>query len=90
MVTALTQFAGYLAKKVWLRYALFLAAALAAIWISGYHFGTFDQVIHIPFIKKFADPGLYPGDAFLDLRNEHYSYFWLMFLPDMKELAGWK
>ena len=81
MVTALTHFAGHLARKVLLRYTLFLAAALAAIWISGYHFGTFDQVIHIPFIKKFADPGLYPGDAFLDLRNEHYSYFWLMFLP---------
>ena len=81
MVTALTHIAGYLAKKVWLRYTLFLAAALAAIWISGYHFGTFDQVIHIPFLKKFADPGLFPADAFLDLRNEHYSYFWLMFLP---------
>jgi len=54
---------------------------MIAIWANGYHFGTFDQVVHIPFLKKFADPGLYPADAFLNLRSEHYSFFWLMFIP---------
>lgn len=81
MVATLNRFAGHLAEKLWLRTMLFLAAALAAIWLGGYHFGTFDQSIHIPFLRKFADAGLYPADAFLNLRNEHYSYFWLLFLP---------
>lgn len=60
---------------------MFLAAALCTIVILGYHFGTFDQSIHIPFLKKYADPSLFPGDAFLELRHEHYSFFWFLFLP---------
>jgi hypothetical protein len=68
-------------KKTWLRHLIFLAAALIAVWISGYHFGTFDQVVHIPFLKKFADPSLYPTDPFLNMRGEHYSFFWMMFIP---------
>jgi len=47
----------------------------------GYYFGTFDQSSHIPFLKKYADPSLFPGDAFFDLRFTHYSYFWFFFLP---------
>ena len=77
----LTTLADRIARNAVLRHALFLVAALAAIFISGYHFGTFDQVIHIPFLKKFADPSLYPNDPFLDLRYEHYSYFWQLFIP---------
>ena len=77
----LTTLADRIARNAVLRHALFLVAALAAIFISGYHFGTFDQVIHIPFLKKFADPTLYPNDPFLDLRYEHYSYFWQLFIP---------
>jgi hypothetical protein len=81
MISNLSRLADSLAKKTLLRHILFLGAALLAIWISGYHFGTFDQVVHIPFLKKLADPSLYPADAFLDLRSEHYSFFWLMFIP---------
>jgi hypothetical protein len=81
MVPYLSSLADQLAKKKLLRHLFFLGLTLLAIWASGYHFGTFDQVVHIPFLRKFADPGLYPTDPFLDLRSEHYSFFWLMFIP---------
>ncbi len=63
------------------RFILFSVATIFAINFLGYHFGTFDQSIHIPFLKKFADPTLYPNDHFLDLRFTHYSYFWFLFVP---------
>jgi hypothetical protein len=81
MISNLCFLADKLAKKTLLRHILFLVVALLAIWFGGYHFGTFDQVVHIPFLKKLADPSLYPTDAFLNLRSEHYSFFWLMFIP---------
>lgn len=77
----LETFAEWLAGSRWRRHALYLAATVFTVLFVGYHFGTFDQAIHIPFLRKFADPGLYPGDRFLDLRFEHYSYFWLFFIP---------
>ncbi len=64
-----------------MRHLFFLACTLATLAILGYYFGTFDQYAHIPFLKKYADPTLYPGDPFLELRNENYSYFWLAFVP---------
>jgi hypothetical protein len=63
------------------RHAFLLALAVIGISIMSYHFGTFDQSIHIPFLKAAADPTLYPNDPFVALRHEHYSYFWLMFIP---------
>jgi hypothetical protein len=63
------------------RHALFLAAALLSILLVGYHFGTFDQIVHLPFLKATADPGLFPNDAFVAMRREQLSYFWLFFLP---------
>jgi hypothetical protein len=81
MISNLTSLADRLAKKTLLRHIIFLGVTLVSIWITGYHFGTFDQVVHIPFLKKIADPGLYPTDLFLNLRSEHYSFFWLMFIP---------
>ncbi len=81
MISNLNSLADRLARKPYMRHVLFLGATLLTIWITGYHYGTFDQVVHIPFLKKFADPTLYPGDAFLNLRSEHYSFFWLMFIP---------
>ena len=81
MVSYLISLADRLAKKTLLRHIVFLGATLLTIWIGGYHFGTFDQVVHIPFLKKLADPSLYPTDAFLKLRSEHYSFFWLMLIP---------
>lgn len=63
------------------KHLLFIVLAVLTVWINGYHFGTFDQVIHIPFLKKTINPGLYPNDPFLELRNYHFSYFWYFFIP---------
>lgn len=77
----LEAFAERLARSPIRRHALFLGAALFTLLFVGYHFGTFDQTIHIPFLKKYADPSLYPGDPFFELRFQHYSFFWFLFLP---------
>lgn len=55
--------------------------AIVSVLLIGYQYGTFDQAIHIPFLKAFSDPTLYPNDAFVELRHAHYSYFWFLFLP---------
>lgn len=74
-------FAERLSRSAVWRHLLFLAATFFTIAFLGYHFGTGDQVIHIPFLKQAADPSLYPNDPFLALRHLHYSYFWFAFLP---------
>lgn len=63
------------------RHLFFLGVSLISILTMGYHLGTFDQSIHLPFLKALADPSLFPGDAFVALRLEHYSYFWFFFVP---------
>lgn len=63
------------------RHLFFLLATVAAVAAIGYHFGTFDQAVHIPFLAKYGDASLYPNDPFLDMRFEHYSFFWFLFLP---------
>lgn len=67
-------------STIW-RHGLFLAATIVTIAFLGYHFGTGDQVLHIPFLKQAADPSLYPNDSFFELRHQHYSYFWYAFVP---------
>lgn len=64
-----------------IRYLFFLICSLITIGLLGYYFGTFDQASHIPFLKKFADPLLFPNDRFFDLKNYHYSFFWFFFIP---------
>ena len=65
-----------------LRLHLFLfVVSLLAIFVIGYHVGTFDQAIHIPFLKKYVDTSLFPNDPFFDLRTLHFSYFWFFFQP---------
>jgi len=66
------------------RHLFFLGLAILAVSINGYHFGTFDQVFHITFLKKFINPSLYPNDPFLRLRWYHFSYFWFPFIPLLK------
>lgn len=66
------------------KHFFFLAVAILASFINGYHFGTFDQVFHITFLKKFINPNLYPSDPFLTLRWYHFSYFWFPFIPLLK------
>jgi hypothetical protein len=64
-----------------LKHLYFLACAFTSILLVGYFFGTFDQAIHIPFLKASVDGALFPGDAFIALRDTHYSYFWYFFQP---------
>lgn len=63
------------------RHLLFWGATLCLVTFVGYHFGTFDQGIHLPFLKKYANLALYSNDPFFDLRFDHYSYFWFLFQP---------
>jgi hypothetical protein len=77
----LEAFAERLAGSAIRRHLFFTGAALFTLIFVGYHFGTFDQTIHIPFLKKYVDPTLYPGDPFFELRFQHYSYFWFLFQP---------
>lgn len=78
---SLSDISGRLATHAGLRHLLFLGAALLSMLLIGYQFGTFDQVVHIPFMKAAANPSLYPGDEFVALRNPPTSFFWVLFIP---------
>ena len=67
-------------KKIY-QYLLFSIASFITILFMGYYFGTFDQSSHIPYLKKFAYPSLFPNDKFFDIRFFHYSFFWFIFIP---------
>ncbi len=69
------------------RHVLYFAATVFTFLLIGYQFGTFDEGMHIPFLKFMADPSLYPGDAMLSLNNVYYSYFWYSFIPFLR--LGW-
>ncbi len=71
-------------KSKWYQILLFSLATFITLNLLGYYFGSFDQAIHIPFLKKYADPSLYPYDSFLYLRQYHYSFFWFLFIPFYK------
>lgn len=73
-----------LEKNRKIKHLFFFFTAFVITVLYGYYFGTFDQVIHIPFLKKIADPTLYPNDHFFDLRFTHYSFFWYFFVPFYK------
>lgn len=77
-------FANKLQHSFLLRHAFFFIATLLTILILGYYFGTFDQSIHIPFLKQFVNPTLYPNDPLLGLRFTHYSFFWYPFAYFLK------
>lgn len=83
----LTKLVEELNRSLWKRLLLFFGLTMLAIMINGYHFGTFDQVFHIPFFKAYQDPTLYPRDPFLQLKDYHFSYFWSIFIPAYK--TGW-
>jgi len=74
-------FANRLTRSTLERHLYLAALTLFTVVFIGYHIGTFDQVTHIPFLKKYADLSLFPNDQFLDLRSQHYSYFWFLFQP---------
>lgn len=77
----LSAFAEYIQARAVRKHILFMLMATTVVLLYGYYLGTFDQSLHIPELKKFADPTLYPNDGYLDLRFQHYSYFWLLFVP---------
>jgi hypothetical protein len=80
----LTKIASHLATSKKLRHLFFLGSALIAIYITGYHFGTWDQAIYLPFLRAEANPALYPGDPFINLRFYHYTFFWQIFVPFLR------
>lgn len=77
-------FAEQLTQSAWKRHFFFLVITAITVMVIGYHFGTFDQVFHIPYLKKSIDPSLYPIDHFFELRFFHYSYFWGFFQPFLR------
>ncbi len=81
------RFARQLEESTIKRHLFFLAATLVTVLLIGYHFGTFDEGMHIPFLKANADPTLYPSDPMIGLKEIYYSYFWLFFIPILK--MGW-
>ncbi len=74
-----------ISRKIWQKkiyqYIFFALSSLITIFLMGYYFGTFDQASHIPYLKKYADPSLFPNDKFFDIRYFHYSFFWFFFIP---------
>jgi hypothetical protein len=84
MQQTLKYFSQQLEKKPLCRQGLFLAAALFSIVMVGYHFGTFDQSVHLPFLKAIANPSLYANDPFIVLGKDQFSFFWYLFLPFLK------
>lgn len=75
----LATFAQHLQNDARLRHFFFLAATAATVLIVGYHYGTFDQSMHLPLLKADLDPSLYPGDPFTHLRNSYHSFYWYFF-----------
>ena len=65
----LTQLAEKLQHSALSRHLLFLSATFLTILLIGYNFGTFDEAMHIPFLKSTADPTLYPGDTMIELHG---------------------
>ena len=81
MIKLLTLISYKISQKKIYQYIFFAIVSIITISFMGYYFGTFDQAIHIPDLKKFSDPSLYPNDKFLEIRNYHYSFFWFFFIP---------
>lgn len=80
----LTQLAEKLQHSALWRHLLFLSATFLTILLIGYNFGTFDEAMHIPFLKSTADPTLYPGDSMIELHRIYYSYFWYFSVPALQ------
>lgn len=81
MIKLLTSISNKIWEKKVYQYIFFAVASLITICFMGYYFGTFDQASHIPYLKKYADPSLFPNDKFFDIRYFHYSFFWFFFIP---------
>ena len=69
------------------RQLFFIAATLSTLLLVCYNFGTFDEAMHVPFLKSMTYPSMYAGDSMLSLQKVYYSYFWHAFVPFLK--LGW-
>jgi len=56
--------------------AAIIATFLALFLFWGYQYGTENHAIVIPFLKKFINPGLYPGDYLIAQKPFFLNYFW--------------
>ena len=81
MIKLLTSISHKIWQKKIYQIILFAVASFVTIFFMGYYFGTFDQASHIPYLKKYVDPSLFPNDKFFDIRYFHYSFFWFFFIP---------
>lgn len=53
-----------------------LALCLASIWANGYSYNLSDVVKHaLVAALRSIDPGLFPGDPFLDVMRSYFTYF---------------
>ena len=77
----LINFSRHLHESKSKRHLLYLCLTICTLLFIGYQFGTFDEAMHIPFLKDLANPALYPGDKMMDLHSIYYSYFWYFFIP---------
>lgn len=78
-------------KRLIIKYFIIIICSITTLFLMGYHYGTFDQASHIPFLKKISNPSLYPNDPFFSLIKTHPSFFWFLFIPflraEMLEIA---
>jgi hypothetical protein len=77
----LSVFSQKMRQRWWLRHLVFIGAAVATALLVGYHYGGYDQSFYLPFLKSWADPKLFPGDAFIALKESQPSFFWFFFIP---------
>lgn len=68
------------------RRSVWAAAGVAAVTLvltlasllgtNPYQYGLGDNSITLPFVRAYADPGLYPGDFMVAQRIYYYTYLW--------------
>ncbi len=77
----LISIAAFFRKVIRTKYGAVAAATASVIALYGYTFGSFDQIIYLPFLFKTFHPDLYRLDPFLQLKNHYYSFFWILLQP---------
>lgn len=61
----------------WTDHAALAVWTLLAVLYRGYGFGVGDQNLYLPFVMKWAHPGLFPGDYLLGLNYARESVTWV-------------
>lgn len=55
---------------------IILTISFSSVLLHGYHFAVTDQAIFVPYIMKFMNPSLFPGDILFDQSSAYTSYFY--------------